>query len=54
MTDGSLKILSFRSRDPNFKTDLGVLPNDKLAKEKEDVDIVEADVATFRYERPRP
>lgn len=34
-----LKILSFRSKDPNFKTDPGVLPDDALAK-KDDIDIV--------------
>jgi hypothetical protein len=34
-----LKILSFRSRDPNFKTDPGVLPNAEQAK-KEGIDIV--------------
>jgi alpha/beta hydrolase fold len=34
-----LKILSFRSRDPNFKTDPGVLPNPKRAR-KERIDIV--------------
>jgi hypothetical protein len=33
VTDGRLKILSFRSKDPNYKTDPGVLPSDKLAKE---------------------
>jgi hypothetical protein len=26
VTDGRLKILSFRSKDPNYKTDPGVLP----------------------------
>jgi hypothetical protein len=34
-----LKILSFRSKDPNFKTDPGVLPTPEQAK-KEKVDIV--------------
>src|SRR5205814_1431233 len=34
-----LKILSFRSKDPNFKTDPGVLPTPEQAK-KEGVDIV--------------
>ena len=43
VSDGTLRILSFRSRDPNFKADPGVLPNDKLAKEK-GVDIVKTDV----------
>jgi hypothetical protein len=39
VTNGRLKILSFRSKDPNFKTDPGVLPSDKLAK-KTGIDIV--------------
>jgi hypothetical protein len=34
-----LKILSFRSKDPNFKTDPGVLPNP--AQKKEGIDIVD-------------
>jgi hypothetical protein len=34
-----LKILSFRSKDPNFKTDPGVLPTPEQAKAK-DIDIV--------------
>jgi hypothetical protein len=34
-----MKILSFRSSDPNFKTDPGVLPDAKQAK-KDDIDIV--------------
>jgi hypothetical protein len=29
VTNGKFKILSFRSKDPNFKTDPGVLPNDE-------------------------
>lgn len=33
VTDGRLKILSFRSKDPNYKTDPGVLPSDTLAEE---------------------
>ena len=39
VTDGRLKILSFRSKDPNYKTDPGVLPSDTLAKEA-GIDIV--------------
>ena len=39
VTDGRLKILSFRSKDPNYKTDPGVLPSDRLAKEA-GIDIV--------------
>jgi hypothetical protein len=34
-----LKILSFRSKDPNFKTDPGVLPSAAQAK-KDDIDII--------------
>jgi len=34
-----LKILSFRSKDPNFRTDPGVLPTPKQAK-AEGIDIV--------------
>jgi pimeloyl-ACP methyl ester carboxylesterase len=30
MTDGRFKILSFRSHDPVFKTDPGVVPNDEI------------------------
>ena len=39
MTDGRFKILSFRSNDPNFKTDPGVLPTPEQAK-AEGIDIV--------------
>ncbi len=31
VTDGKFKILSFRSKDPNFKTDPGVVPDDSVA-----------------------
>jgi hypothetical protein len=34
-----MKILSFRSKDPNFKTDPGVLPTPEQAK-ADDIDIV--------------
>ena len=37
--DNKLKILSFRSKDPNFKTDPGVLPTPQQAK-AEDIDII--------------
>ena len=30
MTDGKFKILSFRSKDPQFKTDPGVIPDDEV------------------------
>ncbi len=36
---GRLKILSFRSKDPHFKTDSGVLPTPKQAKSR-DIDVV--------------
>jgi len=32
MTDGKFKILSFRSKDPVFKTDPGVVPNDAICE----------------------
>jgi pimeloyl-ACP methyl ester carboxylesterase len=32
ITDGRFKILSFRSKDPVFKTDPGVIPTDELCK----------------------
>jgi hypothetical protein len=35
----NLKILSFRSKDPNFRTDAGVLPSPALAK-KDGIDII--------------
>jgi alpha/beta hydrolase fold len=33
MTDGRFKILSFRSKDPKFKTDPGVIPNDEVCEQ---------------------
>jgi hypothetical protein len=33
MTDGKFKILSFRSKDPNFKADPGVVPDDEQCEE---------------------
>src|SRR5664280_2820180 len=33
MTDGRFKILSFRSKDPVFKTDPGVIPADEVCEE---------------------
>ena len=39
VTNDGLKILSFRSKDPHFKTDPGVLPTAKEAK-KEGIDII--------------
>jgi hypothetical protein len=33
MTDGRFKILSFRSKDPQFKTDPGVIPNKEICDE---------------------
>ena len=32
VTDGKIKILSFRSKDPAFKTDPGVIPDDETCK----------------------
>src|SRR6202140_4080939 len=32
MTDGRFKILSFRSKDPEFKTDPGVVPDEELCE----------------------
>jgi alpha/beta hydrolase fold len=40
--DKALKILSFRSHDPQFKTDPGVLPSDSRAKEA-GIDIVKTE-----------
>ena len=39
VTNDGLKILSFRSKDPNFRTDPGVLPTAKEAK-KDGIDII--------------
>jgi len=39
VTDGKFKILSFRSKDPHFKTDPGVLPSDDVC-EKEGITVV--------------
>jgi hypothetical protein len=40
MTDGKFKILSFRSKDPQFKADPGVIPNDEIC-EKSGITIVQ-------------
>lgn len=40
MTDGRFKILSFRSKDPQFKTDPGVVP-DKQICEKSGIEIIQ-------------
>jgi hypothetical protein len=40
MTDGKFKILSFRSKDPQFKTDPGVIPSDDVC-EKSGITIVQ-------------
>jgi hypothetical protein len=40
MTDGKFKILSFRSKDPQFKTDPGVIPN-KEDREKSGITVVQ-------------
>jgi hypothetical protein len=38
--DHKLKILSFRSKDPNFKTDPGVLPTSTQAK-TDDISVIQ-------------
>ena len=40
MTDGRFKILSFRSKDPQFKTDPGVIPS-KGVREKSGITVVQ-------------
>src|SRR5450631_4313923 len=40
MTDGKFKILSFRSKDPQFKTDPGVIPDEALC-EKAGITVVD-------------
>jgi alpha/beta hydrolase fold len=43
VTAGKFKILSFRSHDPQFKTDPGVLPNEEESG-KADITVVETDL----------
>lgn len=40
ITDGRFKILSFRSKDPNFKTDPGVIPPEDI-REKSGITVVQ-------------
>ncbi len=40
MTDGKFKILSFRSKDPRFKTDPGVIPS-KAVREKSGITVIQ-------------
>ena len=40
LTDGRFKILSFRSKDPHFKTDPGVVPNEDVC-EKSGITVVQ-------------
>jgi hypothetical protein len=40
ITDGKFKILSFRSKDPVFKTDPGVIPS-KEVREKSGIEVVQ-------------
>jgi alpha-beta hydrolase superfamily lysophospholipase len=40
MTGGTFKILSFRSNDPQFKTDLGVMPPEAV-REKSDITVLQ-------------
>ncbi|MGJ5179532.1 alpha/beta fold hydrolase [Bradyrhizobium oligotrophicum] len=42
VTDGKFKILSFRSKDPQFKTDPGVIPDDEIC-EKTGITVVNTD-----------
>ena len=49
MTDGKFKILSFRSKDPQFKTDPGVIPSGQL-REKADITVVNT---PFRHDDMR-
>jgi len=42
MTDGRFKILSFRSKDPVFKTDPGVIPSEEIC-EKAGITVVRTD-----------
>jgi len=42
VTDGKFKILSFRSKDPHFKTDPGVIPSEDVC-EKEGITVVNTD-----------
>jgi hypothetical protein len=42
MTDGRFKILTFRSKDPQFKTDPGVIPSEELC-EKAGITVVRTD-----------
>ena len=45
MTDGRFKIISFRSKDPVFKPDPGVIPNDEIC-EKAGITVVRT---TFQH-----
>jgi pimeloyl-ACP methyl ester carboxylesterase len=42
LTDGKVKILSFRSKDPVFKTDPGVIPDDETCA-KAGIEVVKTD-----------
>ena len=42
VTNGKFKILSFRSKDPLFKTDPGVIPDDEIC-EKAGITVVNTD-----------
>lgn len=45
LTDGRIKILSFRSRDPVFKADPGVVPDDEICA-KAGIEVVETSSST--------
>ena len=53
VTSDKMKILSFRSNDPNFKTDPGVLPNASAGRQ-ERYQYYQDPVPAYRHERPRP
>ena len=45
MTGGTFKILSFRSNDPQFKTDVGVMPPEAV-REKSDITVLKQGIST--------
>ena len=52
LTDGKFKIFSFRSKDPVFKPDPGVIPNDEIC-EKAGITVVQHLVPAQRHARHR-
>ena len=53
VTDGKFKILSFRSKDPVFKADPGVIPDDEIC-ERAGITVVRTDLSAQRPQRSRP